>query len=157
MTKFNKLFESVMDAYDVSRIRPQSIVNIDEDALKISEIKEDIIKKRGPNFYQQLQKMAQDKFNLYVSAIKSVRLANQVFAASPNSEFLEADLINYVPGLMGTWSQPITVPVSVLKTAVPPELITQVPVKGDERKIGKEEGDNSYNKGKQHPNTVGQK
>jgi hypothetical protein len=157
MTKFEKLFESVMDTYDSARIRPQSIVVIDKDALNTPEIREDLIKRKGPAFFSQLQKMCNDNQNLYVSAMKTIRSVNQIYAASPHTELLEADVINYVPGLIGTWGHPLTLPVSILRVSVPPEMIMQVPVPGHEHETGNSTGDNSYNDGKQHPNVVGQK
>lgn len=157
MTKFEKLLEDVSSAFDPYRIRPQSVVVIDEEAIGHEEIKSDIIKRRGPGYYNQLLKMAQDGQNLYVSAMKTVRSTNQVYGSGPNTELLEADVINYVPGLIGTWGQTLTLPVSILKTSVPSEMMMQIPVKGDEREQGVSKGDNSYNDGQQHPNTVGQK
>lgn len=157
MTKFEELYESVMGTYDSSRIRPQSIVVIDKAALNTPEIKEDLLKRRGPGFFTQLQKMCNDNQNLYVSAMKTIRSANQIYGASPHTDLLEADVINYIPGLLGSWGQPMTLPVSILKVSVPPEMIMQVPVPGHEHEQGNSDGDDSYNKGKQHPNVVGQK
>ncbi len=156
MSKFEQLCENVMNTFDPYRIRPQSVVVIDAEALKNETIKDDLILRRGPGYYSQLVKMANDGQNLYVSAMKTIRSANQIYGAGPNTDLLEADVINYVPGLIGTWGQTLTLPVSVLKMSVPPEMTMQIPVKGDERVQGVSSGDNSYNDGNQHPNTVGQ-
>jgi hypothetical protein len=155
MSKFQQLCEDVMNTFDPYRIRPQSVVVIDPEALKHESIKDDIITRRGPRYFAQLLKMANDGQNLYVSAMKTIRSANQVYGAGPNTDLLEADVINYVPGLIGTWGQTLTLPVSILKVSVPPEMTMQIPVKGSEREVGKSEGDNSYNNGEQHPNVVG--
>ena len=157
MSKFNELYESTMQTFDATRIRPQSIVVIDGDALKIKEIHTDIMRRKGPQFIAQLAKMANDGQLLYVSAMKTTRSVSHTYAVNPGSDLLEADVINYVPGLIGVWGGSLTLPVSILKVAVPPEMIMQIPTDKHEHKLGKEEGDNSYNDGKQHPNTVGQK
>jgi hypothetical protein len=157
MTKFEQLCENVMNTFDPYRIRPQSVVIIDSDALQNEDIKKDIITRRGPGYYSQLLKMANDGQNLYVSALKTIRSTNQVYGSGPNTDLYEADVINYVPGLIGTWGQTLTLPVSILKVSVPPEMITQIPVSGEDRQIGNSEGDNSYNNGQQHPNVVNQK
>jgi len=158
MSKFTSLYESILESVDVAKVRPQSIVVIDPQALSIKSISDEIIQRKGPSYFAQLQKIATDKIPLYVSALKTVRPVNNVHSSLPTSnDFQEADVVNYKPGLIGIWGAPITVPLSILKTVVDPGNIMQVPTPKHETEQGVSVGDNSYNQGKQHPNTVGKK
>ena len=158
MSKFLALYESVLESVALGTIRPQSVVVIDPTMIKRKEIADDIIQRKGVTYLAQLQKLANDKALLYVSALKTVRPVNSVYAALPTSnDFQEADVVNYSPGLSSSWNAPMTLPISVLRTIVDPENIMQIPVPGKETPQGQSAGDNSYNDGKQHPNVVGQK
>lgn len=158
MSKFLELYESVLESVNLDTIRPQSVVVIDPSALKNGEISEDIVQRKGISYLAQLQKMASDQQKLYVSAMKTVRPVNNVHASlGTTNDFQEADVVNYVPGLLGAWSAPMTLPISILKTVVEPGDMMQQHIPGQETKQGREVGDNSYNNGEQHPNVVGQK
>jgi len=158
MSKFLELYESVLESVTLGTIRPQSVVVIDPEMIKHKDIANDIIQRKGVSYLAQLQKLANDKALLYVSALKTVRPVSNVHAALPTSnDFQEADVINYSPGLSSTWHAPMTLPISVLKSIVEPENIMQIPVPGKETPQGQSTGDNSYNNGTQHPNVVGQK
>jgi len=158
MSKFLELYESVMDEVNLARIRPQTIVVIDPEALEQEVIANDIIKRKGLTYLSQLKKMATEKYPLYVSALKAVRPASNVYAALPTSnDFQEADVVDWSPGLQKSWNAPMTLPLSILKPIVSPENIMQIPVPGREASYERSEGDNSLNNGGQHPNTVGQK
>lgn len=158
MSKFLELYESVLESVNLATVRPQSVVVIDPTRIKQKEVADDIIQRKGLSYLAQLQKLANDKVLLYVSALKTVRPVNNVYAALPTSnDFQEADVINYSPGLSSTWHAPMTLPISVLQPVVDPENLMQIPVPGKETPQGQSVGDNSYNNGEQHPNVVGQK
>ena len=158
MSKFLELYETVMESVNLTTIRPQTIVVIDPKALEQDVIVNDIIKRKGLSYLAQLKKLAADKFQLYVSALKTVRPVNNVYAALPTSnDFQEADVIDYSPGLQKSWNAPMTLPLSILTPIVSPEDIMQIPVPGREASYERSEGDNSLNDGGQHPNVVGQK
>jgi len=98
MSKFLELYESVMDEVNLARIRPQTIVVIDPEALEQEVIANDIIKRKGLTYLSQLKKMATEKYPLYVSALKAVRPASNVYAALPTSnDFQEADVVDWSP------------------------------------------------------------
>lgn len=158
MSKFLELYETMLESVALGTVRPQSVVVIDPTMIKRKDVADEIIQRKGLSYLAQLQKLANDKVLLYVSAMKTVRPVNNVYATLPTSnDFQEADVINYSPGLSRSWGAPMTLPVSVLKTVVDPENIMQIPVPGKDSPQGQSMGDNSYNNGKQHPNVVGQK
>ena len=158
MSKFLELYNTVLESVNLGTVRPQSVVVIDPTMITRKDIADDIIQRKGITYLAQLQKLAKDKVLLYVSALKTVRPVNNVYASLPTSnDFQEADVINYSPGLSATWHAPMTLPISVLQTVVDPENIMQIPVPGKETTQGQSIGDNSYNQGEQHPNVVGQK
>ena len=158
MAKFLELYESIMESVSLDTIRPQSVVVIDASALKNKTIAEDIVQRKGISYLAQLQQIAKDQQKLYVSALKTVRPVNNVHASlGTSNDFQEADVVNYVPGLLGAWSAPMTLPISILKTVVASGDMMQQHIPGKETKQGREVGDNSYNNGEQHPNVVGQK
>lgn len=158
MSKFLELCESVLDEINLTRIRPQTIVVIDAESLEQEVIANDIIKRKGLSYLAQLKKLANEKYPLYVSALKTVRPVSNVHAALPSSnDFQEADVVTWSPGLQMSWNAPMTLPLSILKPIVSPENIMQIPVPGREASYERSEGDNSLNNGTQHPNTVGQK
>lgn len=155
MSKFITLFENVMQDYDRAKVRGGSLAKIDPAALKIPEIKSRILATKGASYLAQLNKIAHDELILFVSALKTVRPGRaDGIAETPSGNFEEADIVQQkVPG---SYSSPMTVPLSILIPHRDPSEIMQEPFPDDlvyKPKTGTGVQDDSYNQGKQPKGT----
>ena len=156
-SRFQQIFENTMEQYTRSMVRGGSIARIDPAALKISEIKSDIIKRKGASYLAQLEKMAKDKTEFLVSALKQVRPTTSYTAQTPSStQFDEADIVAHkAPGI---YSSPMTVPLSILISVTDPVDIMQHPIDDDlvhKPNLGKETIEDYVTSGKQPKGTLG--
>lgn len=144
-----------MQDYDRSKVRGGSLAAIDSAALKIPQIKDHLVKTKGASYLAQLQKMANDNLVLFVSALKTVRPGRaDGIAETPSGNFDEADVV--LQKVPGSYSAPMTVPLSILKVVRDPSDIMQQPIPDEfkhKAKEGNEVFDDSYNKGKQPKGT----
>jgi hypothetical protein len=130
-------------------------VVLDPEALKNDDIRKELTMKKGAPYVAQLDKMANDKQKMYVSALKTLRTTSGYLSEAPSSHPEEADLVNHsVPGL---YTGIMTVPTSILKTVTAAGDIMQEPI--DDRYVAKTKLDkgskleNEYNSGKQPKGT----
>lgn len=154
-SKFDQIFENIMQDYDRSKVRGGSIVEINPKALKNKEIREKIYREKGEAYLAQLEKMANEKLQLFVSALKTVRPTRADGIAETHvNNWEEADVVNQkYPGL---YSAPMTLPVSILQTVTDPSDVMQHPIDSDvvhKPKLDSGKYDDSYNTGKQPKGT----
>ncbi len=151
-----EIVKPIMEHYNDTSIRGGSFVVIDPKGLSFKKTADELISKRGQEFYNNLMVLAKQKKPLYVSALKIVKPTSAYMAETAPNNFEEADLIIHnVPGL---YHSPITVPTSILKMAVSPMFINQHPISDEFASHHKTEkgtpAENEYIKGKQPKGTV---
>lgn len=153
-SKFIKLFELVKENYDTEKVTPGCFAVLNKTALKDKDIRDTLTRKHGSSFILQLDKLAKDEQVLFVSAMKTHRPSSVYISETPPGNFEEADVVNHkVPGL---YSNPMTVPVSVLTKIRESGDVMQQTMDDEfvhKPKLGNETQDDSYNKGKQPKGT----
>lgn len=148
------IFEPILEQFDNTSIRGGSFVVVDQKAL--AKHKNDIVSRKGEEFFSNVMVLAKEKSPLYVSALKVVKPTNAFISELPNKQFEEADLVVHkTPGL---YSAPITLPVSVLKQIVDPMFAHQMKPSDDLNQNNKIEksttAGNEYNRGEQPKGTI---
>jgi len=149
------IFTTIVENLDQSKVHAGSFVLISADALKNEDIRTPLVVKKGESYVAQLEKLANDKQIMYVSALKTVRTTSGYLSEAPSSHPEEADLtLHKVPGL---YTGILTVPVSILIPYRSSSDIMQQPI--DDSLVAKtkiDRGtvlDNEYNNGKQPKGT----
>lgn len=149
------IINPIIEHYNPTSIRGGSFVVVDPKAIKNKDIAQELIKRRGQEFYNNLVLLSKTKQPMYVTALKIVKPTSAYISEIAPNNFEEADVVRHTtPGL---YYNPITVPTSILKCVVDPMFAHQLPVDDElvqKNKINKGETlENEYNKGEQPKGT----